>query len=168
MQVLQHHVPLSIMCFKSLTLELMFYYNTPMSIWHRLLYLIGLRQTPGPRTYHLNVSDSLQVTLTTIAQDEGRPEDELIPELLNAGLDQYASKERLWKTWELLSPREQDVAAFVCLGYTNRQIAARLNISPETVKDRLRSVFRKFKINRRTELRLLLSLWNFSEWENYK
>lgn len=136
-----------------------------MSIWDRLLYLIGLRPTPGPRTYHLDVSDSLQVTLTTIAQDEGRPEQDLIPELLNAGLDQYTSKERLWKTWDSLSPREQDVTAFVCLGYTNRQIAAQLGISPETVKDRLESVFRKFNVNKRTELRLLLSVWNFSEWE---
>src|SRR5258706_625916 len=137
-----------------------------MSIWHRLLYLIGLRQTPGPRTYHLDVSDSLQVTLSTIAQDEGRPEHDLIPELLNAGLDQYTSKERIWKKWDSLSPRERDVSAFACLGYTNRQIAARLSISPETVKDRLESVFRKFNINKRTELRLLLSTWNFSEWED--
>ena len=53
-----------------------------MSIWDRFLYLIGLRQTPGPHTYHLDVSDSLQVTLSTIAQDEGRPEHDLIPELL--------------------------------------------------------------------------------------
>jgi len=137
-----------------------------MSIWDRFMYLIGLRQTPGPRTYHLDVSDSLQVTLSTIAQDEGRPEHDLIPELLNAGLDQYTSKERIWKKWDSLSPRERDVAAFVCLGYTNRQIAARLSISPETVKDRLESVFRKFNINKRTELRLLLSIWNFSEWED--
>ena len=137
-----------------------------MSIWDRLLYLIGLRQTPGPRTYHLDVSDSLQVTLSTIAKDEGRPEHDLIPELLSAGLDQYTSKERIWKKWDSLSPRERDVAAFVCLGYTNRQIAARLSISPETVKDRLESVFRKFNINKRTELRLILSIWNFSEWED--
>jgi len=28
------------------------------------------------------------------------------------------------------------------------------------------SVFRKFNINKRTELRLILSIWNFSEWED--
>jgi DNA-binding CsgD family transcriptional regulator len=136
-----------------------------MSIWERFLYLIGKRPTPDPRTYHVNLSDSLQVTLTTIAQDEGRPEQDLIPELLNAGLDQYTSKERVWKKWNSLSPREKDVAAFVCLGYTNRQIGARLGISPETVKDRLESVFRKFNINKRTELRLIFANWDFGEWE---
>ena len=132
------------------------------------MYLIGLRQTPGPRTYHLDVSDSLQVTLSTIAQDEGRPEHDLIPELLNAGLDQYTSKERLWKRWSTLSSREQDVAAFVCLGYTNRQIAARLGISPETVKDRLGTALIKFNITKRTELRVLFANWDFTEWEHQK
>ena len=136
-----------------------------MSIWDRFCYLVGLRQTPGPRTYHVDVSDSFQVTLATLASDEGRPEHELIPELLTAGLTQYSSNERLLKTWKALSTREQDVAALACLGYTNRQMAARLNISPETVKDRLESGLRKFQLTKRTELRVLLANWDFSAWE---
>ena len=136
-----------------------------MSIWDRFLYLIGKRSTPGPRSYRFDVSDSLQVTLSTIAKDEGRPENELIPELLNAGLTQYVSNERIWKKWETLSPREKDVAALVCLGYTNREIGARLSISSETVKDRLETALKKFNITKRTELRDLLSIWDFSEWE---
>jgi len=139
-----------------------------MSIWDRFLYLIGLRPTPGPRTYHFDASESLRVTLSTLATDEGRPEDELIPDILVAGLTQYEARERLWNIWETLTAREKDVAAFVCLGYTNRQIAARLNISPYTVKDRLSSVFRKFDIHKREDLRLLLSIWDFSEWERQK
>jgi len=115
--------------------------------------LIGSRQTPGPRTYHVDVSNSPQVTLSTIAKDEGRPEHDLIPELLNAGLTQYVFNERLWKKWETLSPREKDVAALVCLGYTNREIGACLNISPETVKDRLGTALKKFNFTKRTELR---------------
>jgi DNA-binding NarL/FixJ family response regulator len=136
-----------------------------MSIWDRFLYLIGLRQTPGPRTYHVDVSASFQTTLSTLAADEGRPEHDLIPELLNAGLNQYTSNERLWKKWESLSPREKDVAALVCLGYTNREIGSRLNISPETVKDRLETTLCKFNITKRTELRVLFAGWDFSGWE---
>ena len=136
-----------------------------MSIWDRLLYLIGLRPTPDPRKYHVEISDNLKVTLSTIAKDEGRPEAELIPELLNAGLTQYTSSERLWNKWQTLSLREKDVVAFVCLGYTNQEIALHMNISPNTVKDRLSSVFRKFNIHRRNDLRMLFSLWDFSEWE---
>ncbi len=142
------------------------YYLFPMSIWDRFMYLVGLRQTPGPRIYHVGVSDSLQVTLTTIAKHEGRPEHDLIPDLLNAGLNQYTSNESLWKKWEILSPREKDVAALVCLGYTNREIGARLNISSETVKDRLESALNKFNLTKRTELRTLLANWDFSEWEH--
>lgn len=136
-----------------------------MSIWDRFLHLIGLRPTSDPRKYHVEISDNLKVTLSTIAKDEGRPESELIPELLNAGLTQYTSSERLWNKWQTLSLREKDVVAFVCLGYTNQEIALRMNISPNTVKDRLSSVFRKFNIHRRNDLRMLFSLWDFSEWE---
>ena len=74
-----------------------------MSIWDRLLYLIGLRPTPGPRTYHFDASESLQVTLSTLSSDEGRPEHDLIPDILAAGLTQYTANERLWNTWESLS-----------------------------------------------------------------
>ena len=146
----------------------MFYYNSHMSIWDRLLYLIGLRPTPGPRTFRFQASDSLQTTLSTLAHDEGRPESDLIPELLSAGLDQYASRERLWDKWSYLSPREKDVTALVCLRYTNREIAARLSISPETVKDRVEAVYRMFNVTNRKELRALLVVWDFSEWERQK
>ena len=132
------------------------------------MYLIGLRPTPGPRTYHFDASESLQVTLSTLSSDEGRPEHDLIPDILVAGLTQYTSNERLWNTWETLSQREKDVTGLVCLGYTNREIAARLNISPYTVKDRLSSVFRKFDVHKRNDLRMLLSIWDFSEWERQK
>jgi DNA-binding CsgD family transcriptional regulator len=129
------------------------------------LHWIGLRPTPGPRTFHFDASDSLQVTLKTIALDEGRPEHDLIPDLLAAGLTQYTSAERLWKTWESLSSREKDVTALASLGYTNREIGARLHISHETVKDRLGSAYRKFNVKGRSDLRVLLSIWDFSEWD---
>src|SRR5829696_2176939 len=106
-----------------------------MSIWQRLLYWIGLRPRSGSRKYE--ISETLQVTLTTLAKHEGRPEHELLPDLLAAGLTQYVSKEKLWNKWLSLSAREQEVAALACLGYTNREIGARLHISPETVKVRL-------------------------------
>jgi len=139
-----------------------------MSIWDRFLYLIGKRPTSGPRSYHFEISESLKVSLSTIATDEGRPEHELIPDILAAGLIQYTSNERLWEKWEALSPREKDVTALVCLGYTNREIGARLNISPETAKDRLETALYKFHTAKRTELRVLLANWDFSEWERQK
>ena len=58
-----------------------------MSIWKRLLYWIGLRPNPGPR--YFEISESLQVTLSTLAEREGRPEEEFAQELLAAGLTEY-------------------------------------------------------------------------------
>lgn len=135
-----------------------------MSILRRLLSLIGLRPVPAPRKYQVN--ESMQVTLTTLAQHEGRPEDDLIHDLLAAGLTQYYTSEELWRKWRSLTTREQDVAALACLGFTNREIAARLNIAPDTVKSRLQNVMKKFNVHKRTELRLLMADWDFSGWQN--
>jgi len=134
-----------------------------MSIWRKLLSVIGLRPISAPRKYEL--SESMQVTLTTLSQHDGRPEDELIQDLLAAGLTQYYSSDELWKRWETLSPRERDIAALVCLAYTNKQIGVILSISPETVKTHLRNVLIKFNLRSRSELRLSLQDWDFSLWD---
>jgi DNA-binding CsgD family transcriptional regulator len=56
------------------------------------------------------------------------------------------------------------VAALTCLGYTNRQMAARLSLSPETIKTHVRNVLFKFGLNRKTDLRQALANWDFSAW----
>jgi DNA-binding CsgD family transcriptional regulator len=134
-----------------------------MSIWARLLSVIGLRPISTHRKYQ--VSESMQVTLTTLAQHDGRPENELIQDLLAAGLTHYYSSDVLLNQWETLSPRERDVAALVCLGYTNKEIGRKLNISPQTVKTHLRNVLIKFNFRTRFELKLSLQGWDFSAWE---
>jgi DNA-binding CsgD family transcriptional regulator len=134
-----------------------------MSIWQRLFGKIGKRPKSGSRKYE--ISESLQVTLTTIAKHEGRPEDELLPDILEAGLTQYVSKDKLWNQWQSLTAREQEVVALACLGYTNREIGGRLSISPETVKARLQKAFMKFDVNTRSQLRMLLKGWDFSEFD---
>ena len=133
-----------------------------MSIWRKLLSLIGLRPISAPRKYQ--VSESMQVTLTTLSQHEGRPEDDLVQDLLAAGLTHYYQSEDLWRKWRSITPREQDVAALACLGFSNREIAARLHISPNTVKSRLHNVLRKFNLHNRADLRVMLADWDFSGW----
>jgi DNA-binding CsgD family transcriptional regulator len=133
-----------------------------MSILDFLLRFLGRRSKPGPRYYE--ISESLQLTLSTLARHEGRPEHELIPDLLAAGLDQYRSIDELWPLWESLSPREQDVTALTCLGMTNRQIAARLFLSPDTIKTHIRNVLLKFGLKGKRELRHILTGWDFGGW----
>ncbi len=134
-----------------------------MSILDFFLKLIGKRPNSSSRTYE--ISESLQVTLSTIAKHEGRPEQDLLPDILAAGLSQYVTKDKLWNRWQSLSAREKDVAALACLGYTNREIGKRLNISAETVKVYLQRVIMKFGVKGKSQLRMLLDEWDFTAWD---
>ncbi|HWI21225.1 MAG TPA: response regulator transcription factor [Baekduia sp.] len=50
-----------------------------------------------------------------------------------------------------LSNREREVLGLVATGATNNQIAAKLFLSPHTVKDHVSSIFRKLKVRNRAE-----------------
>ena len=147
----------------ALNIEHSFCYNKPMSIWQRILYWIGLRRDPGPRFYEF--SESMHTTLSTLADYAGQPEDELAENLLASGLDTYYAKDVFWHIWEKLTPREKEVTALTCLGYTNREIAARLVLSVPTVKTHIANALRKFDLHSKIELRMALSSWDFSKWE---
>jgi RNA polymerase sigma factor (sigma-70 family) len=56
--------------------------------------------------------------------------------------------------WETLTPREREIVLCVGKGMTNKEIAAQLVISGETVKKHLQNVFAKLAIRNRTELAL--------------
>ena len=133
-----------------------------MSILQRLLYWIGLRPDPGPRKYE--VAAPLQVSLTTLAKHEGRPEHELFPDIVAAGLTQYSTQDRIWKKWESLTSREQQVTAWACLEYTNRQMAARMGVTEATVKFHLGNVYSKLRVKNRTMLRQKFAGWDFTEF----
>ncbi len=53
---------------------------------------------------------------------------------------------------ELLSVRELEIVAHVEQGLTNKEVGARLFISPHTVGNHLRSIYRKLGVHSRTEL----------------
>src|SRR5215211_674080 len=133
-----------------------------MSILQRLLYWIGLRSDPGPRKYE--VTAPLQVSLRTLAKHEGRPEHELFLDTLAAGLTQYSTNDRVWKQWESLTPREQEVTAFVCLGFTNRQMGWRMGITEAGAKFHLRNVYSKLQVKNRAQLREKFAGWDFGEF----
>ena len=51
-----------------------------------------------------------------------------------------------------LTPRETEVASLVCDGFTDKQIAQRLFISPSTVNNHLKSIFKKMEVHNRVLL----------------
>jgi DNA-binding NarL/FixJ family response regulator len=50
-----------------------------------------------------------------------------------------------------LSPRECEVLALMAGGESNREIASRLQLSPDTVKQHAKSIYRKLRVRNRTE-----------------
>lgn len=54
--------------------------------------------------------------------------------------------------WESLTPQERTIAYLTSQGMTNRQIAARVHLSPHTVNYHLRRIYRKLDVRSRIEL----------------
>jgi DNA-binding NarL/FixJ family response regulator len=128
----------------------------------RLLTLLGLKRDSRPRYFELD--ETLHTALTNLADQEQRPEEEIQADLIAAGLAQHYSNKDLQQRWDSLSSRERDVAALTCLGYTNRQIAAKLKLSPDTIKGYVRQILVKFHLHSKNELSTLLGDWDFSDW----
>lgn len=99
-----------------------------------------------------------------VAEQQGRPEEEIASDLTKAGWDQLQARNEMEARWDSLSQREQQVAALVCLGYRNYQIAQALTIAPDTVKAHLQHIFSKFNLHSSRELRLVLGDWDFADW----
>lgn len=49
-----------------------------------------------------------------------------------------------------LSPRQREIGALLCAGYSNKEIGKQLGLSPETVKAHLAVVYRTLGVNNRT------------------
>jgi DNA-binding NarL/FixJ family response regulator len=85
--------------------------------------------------------------------------------LQTCGGESSQSSPRVWRTdcdhadasWTL-SPRERDFVEFVCLGYSNKQIALACGLSPNTVRNRLVTVYDRLGVSTRAELASLVTL----------
>jgi len=118
---------------------------------HRQLLVLEL--DPANAQYLAQIAAGSKASRQQIAQDL----------LKTALLDRQVAETNLAR-WRALTPRQQQVAALACLNFTNRQIAARLSISPQTVKSHMRNLLHRFNLHSKAELRQALENWDFSEW----
>jgi DNA-binding NarL/FixJ family response regulator len=67
-----------------------------------------------------------------------------------------AARRGLTFGWDSLRSSELGIAELVAEGFTNREIGARLFVSPHTVDSHLRQIYRKLSITSRIELTRLV------------
>jgi len=106
----------------------------------------------------------LVTAIRQAAREQGRSEQEILVELVDAGQERVSRDGAAAACWDSLSEREREVLALVCLGQRNYEIAVALGIAHETVKTHLQHIFRKFSLRSKKELRLLLKDWDFIDW----
>lgn len=66
-------------------------------------------------------------------------------------LCRYCKKELPRFSDSSLSPREQEVMALIACGRYNKEIALLLRISPQTVKNHISAILKKFGVEDRTQ-----------------
>ena len=118
-----------------------------------------------PRRLVFEVEAELSDQLRQVARASGRSPEAFAVELLARALRQEALRSQVRSTLDALSPRQQEVARLTARGYTNRQIAEALVVSPETVKTHVRHALEKLGLRSKTELRLLLLDLGIRWWE---
>jgi len=134
-----------------------------MNIWHTFQkFFRPAASTSSQRSFALE--GELLVSLEQLARYRGSTPRKVAAELLSRELQQVEVERETWEKWQSLTEREQQVAALICLQYRTQQIAARLQIAPETVRSHVHNILHKMDLPNRIALRQLLAGWDFSSW----
>ncbi len=122
--------------------------------------LLTYRLLPGQI---IRLDAQLYGQIEDAAAAKQRTADEFIIATLHAAIQADRAQTAYERAWYDLTPREQQVAACICLGYTNQEIGLELTISINTVRSHVHNILEKFRVSSKTELRLALADWNFEE-----
>ena len=128
------------------------------TFWH------WINPTDPIRVLLLKLDPVQAQSLSQLAENTGASRQQVAEDLLKGALVDRQVAESHLEHWRDLTPRQQQVAALTCLNFTNRQIAAQLGISPQTVKSHMRNLLHRFDLHSKEELRQALADWDFSEW----
>ncbi len=104
----------------------------------------------------LELPPELAAPARLAARRRGVSPEALLHELIEQALQGEQQRSRIYNRMKALTERERQVALLAGRGCTNREIAAKLVISPETVKTHVRHILAKLNLENKLELRLLL------------
>jgi DNA-binding CsgD family transcriptional regulator len=138
-----------------------------VSLRSQLRQLFQKKQGGDKRVYSLNAD--LISGIEEFAKAQNRREEDVFDDIIEAGFLRIIGREdgKLGDTWDTLTPFQQKVTCLLCLGYTSYEIAARLNVSYDTVRHHSKIIYKQFGLKRK-ELRLALKNWRFDEWWEYQ
>lgn len=136
-----------------------------MSIWHAFQKLFRSEGSSAVRR-SFAWDGELLVSLEQLARYRGSTLRKTAADMLARELKSVEMDQKIRLKWQTLSEREQQVAALVCLQLRTNQIAARLQIAPETVRSHVHNILTKMGLPNRVTLRQQLGDWDFSEWES--
>jgi DNA-binding CsgD family transcriptional regulator len=111
----------------------------------------------GHAPISLEIDPETASRLRRLASRRGEAPEALACGLLARGLDVELRRHQAEASLDRLTPRQRDVAWLASQGNTNRQIAAALYVSTETVKTHMAHVLGKFGLHTKADLRLLLA-----------
>jgi DNA-binding CsgD family transcriptional regulator len=107
--------------------------------------------------------DQLRRAVREMAVSQRRAEHEVYHDLIESGMKALSETRKYEEIWGLLSVREQQVTALICLGFRSYEIAVALGVSYETVRSHSKHIYVKFGLGR-NELRQALRQWDFGNW----
>lgn len=103
--------------------------------------------------------------LRVVAHTRRQSPEALLAQLVADGLSKQAAREMLEDRLRNLTRREREVLGLIVEGQSNRQIAARLVVTHETVKSHVKHILEKLGVNSKTNLRLMLLDLGVRVWE---
>jgi len=130
--------------------------------------LIKKKNGEGDRTF---ASDTPEVELSTLEIQSQQilvmGEDQTNEKTASQEFEIFPEDPAVRKQWFSLTVRERQVAALVCMGYRNYEIASVLSVGYPTIQTHLQNIFRKFDLRSRQEIRAALISWLAEEWWNF-
>ena len=131
-----------------------------MTLFRKFFRQLFQQQNERKSNLRCETAADFESRVFEIADEHGLSPDAVLT-MASLAAEEYNEK---MANWRKLTPRQQEVAALTCKGYTNREIAQRLNISVSTVKTHIRYILPKFGLNSKDQLQQYFEDWDFSNF----